>query len=489
MLLPARWTKPLTPDFVTDADKLLDIVKLAYRDADNPEGLKLDEWQEWLIRHVLERYPLDWPDQTLAGTLRFRSCIISVPRQSGKSLIASILGGIWGLTMRTGQVLGVASSSDQARIIYDRVLHTIMANPELKEMFKKTTERRGIVSADGLSRYDVKPAKESSLQGIKVDTILFDEVHLARKGMWNAMVQGTAASQQIYPNANGTRDGAIIIGITTAGDSTSETLIDLYKQGERSTNGDPALERFGFFCWEAPEGSAVDAEAILASNPAVECGRIPLDRILGDLATIPEHEARRYRLNQFISGASESWLPTPVFYANMGNGIEDITGCVISLDVTTKLDHATISAAKKVDGIIQTELVASLRNPSETRLFELLVDVYRRTKATAIVLDGSRMPNLQKRLKDGKYPMWQLWSKEVAAACSTTFSLFTQNMVSWNQTDQLLIAQMPRGVARYVGENWYLSRRDSLGEIDAVIAMTLGVYVASLDRPSSIGVF
>jgi hypothetical protein len=311
-----------------------------------------------------------------------------------------------------------------------------------------------------------------------VDTVLADELHIWKKGMWTAVVQGTAASP----------DG-IIIGITTAGDSTSETLIDLYKQGERSANGDPALERFGFFCWEAPEGSAVDAEAILASNPAVECGRLPLDRILTDLATIPEHEARRYRLNQFISGSSESWLPTPVFYANMGNGIEDITGCVISLDVTTKLDHATISAAKKVDGIIQTELVASLRNPSENRLFELLVDVYRRTKATAIVLDGSRMPNLQKRLKDGKYPMWQLWSKEVAAACSTTFSLFSQNMVSWNQTDQLLIAQMPRGVARYVGENWYLSRRDSLGEIDAVISMVLGVYVASLDRPNGIGVY
>ncbi len=477
MLFPARWTKPLSEDFESDADRLLQVVDLAYRDMDNPDGVRLDEWQRWLLRAILERYPADHPDPLLAGRLRYRAVVCSIPRQSGKSLIGSILG-LWGVAMRNGQTLSLASNVEQAMVIYSRVLATIMGNEELKSMFRKTTERRGIVSADGLSRYDVRPAKESALQGLRVDTVLADELHIWKKGMWTAVVQGTAASP----------DG-IIIGITTAGDSTSETLIDLYKQGERSANGDPALERFGFFCWEAPEGSAVDAEAILASNPAVECGRLPLDRILTDLATIPEHEARRYRLNQFISGSSESWLPTPVFYANMGNGIEDITGCVISLDVTTKLDHATISAAKKVDGIVQTELVASLRNPSENRLFELLVDVYRRTKATAIVLDGSRMPNLQKRLKDGKYPMWQLWSKEVAAACSTTFSLFSQNMVSWNQTDQLLIAQMPRGVARYVGENWYLSRRDSLGEIDAVISMVLGVYVASLDRPNGIGVY
>lgn len=476
MLFPARWTKPLSPDFPSDADRLLKVVALAYKDMDNPEGLKLDEWQEWLLRHILERYPDDHDDPNLAGKLRYRAVVCSIPRQSGKSLLGAILG-LWGVAMRSGQTLSLASSSEQAMVIYTRVLHTIMANPKLKARFKKTTERRGIVSSDGLSRYDVRPAKESALQGIPLDTVLADELHLWKKGMWTAVIQGGAAKD------------SIVIGITTAGDMTSETLIDLYKQGERSSNGDPALERFGFFCWEAPEGSAIDAEAILASNPAVECGRIPLDRVLSDLATIPEHEARRYRLNQFISGVSESWLPTPVFLKGAGHGIDDITGCVISLDVTTKLDYATISAAKKVGDKIQTELVMSLKNPSETKLYEAIVDLYRRTKATAIVLDGSRLPNLQKRLKDGKYPMWQLWSKEVAAACSTAFQLFMQEQVEWNSSDQLLVAQMPRGVARYVGENWYLSRRDSLGEIDAVISMVLGVYVASLERPSGIGVF
>ena len=484
MLYPARWTKPLTTDFNSDADKLIKLIELAYRDMDNPDGnIKLDDWQEWLIRHILERYPTDWHDQTLAGQLRFRSCVISVPRQSGKSLIASWLG-LFALTFRTGQVLSLASNAEQARIIYDRVLHTIMANPELKEMFKKTTERRGIVSADGLSRYDIRPAKESSLQGLKLDFVLADELHLFSKGMWGAIVQGTSASKQIYSN-----DGGMIIGITTAGDSSSETLLDLYKQGDRSANGDPALERFGFFCWEAPEGSAVDAEAILASNPAVVSGRIPLERVLGDLATIPEHEARRYRLNQFISGTSESWLPTPVFYANQGSGIGDITGCVLAVDTTSKLDYATISAAKKVGDKVQTELVASLVNPSEGKLYEVLTELLRKTKATAVVIDGGRMPNLQKRLKQNGFPLWSLWSKEVSAAASTSFSLFQQELIEWNGTDQLLIAQVPRGVARYSGENWFLSRRDSFGDIDAVTSTLMAVYVAVQHQPETIGVF
>jgi len=274
-----------------------------------------------------------------------------------------------------------------------------------------------------------------------------------------------------------------------AGDATSETLMDLYKQGDRSVNGDPALERFGFFCWEAPEGSAIDTEAILASNPAVECGRIPLDRIMTDLATIPEHEARRYRLNQFISGSSESWLPAPVFYACQAQGIAEIEGCVLAVDVTATLDHATISAAKKVGDKVQTELVASLVNPTEGRLYEMLVSLLRNTKATAIVVDGGRMPNLQKRLKQNGLPLWSLWSKEVAAAASTSFSLFQQGLIEWNGTDQLLIAQVPRGVVRYSGENWFLSRRDSFGDIDAVTATLMAVYVSVQHQPATIGVF
>jgi phage terminase large subunit-like protein len=379
--------------------------------------------------------------------------------------------------MRNGQSLSLASNTEQAMVIYSRVLQTIMGNPELKEMFKKTTERRGIVSADGLSRYDVRPAKESSLQGLRVDTVLADELHIWKKGMWTAVIQGTAASP----------DG-IVLALTTAGDASSETLIDLYKQGERSVNGDPALERFGFFCWEAPEGSEIDGDAILASNPAVECGRIPLERVLGDLATIPEHEARRYRLNQFISGVSESWLPMPVFHANAGHGIGDLSGAVLSVSVNAKLDFGTIAAAKKNGDKIETELVASLVNPSENRLYDLLTTLYKKHGCSAIVIDGNSMPSLQKRLKNASYPLWQLWSKEVAAACSTTFALFQQGKIEHNN-DPLLIAQMPRGVARYVGENWYLSRKASLGDIDSVLATILATYVANIEKAPSIGVF
>jgi phage terminase large subunit-like protein len=443
---------------------------------DNPDGLKLDEWQEWLLRHLLERYPDDHEDPQKAGQLRWSQCLVSVPRQSGKSLIGAILG-LWGVAMRQGQTLSLASTGEQALIIYNRVLHTILNNETLKKRFSKTTERRGIVSADGLARYDVKPMKESSLQGIPLDTVLADELHLWKKGAWSAVVLGTSA-----------RNG-IVIGITTAGDDTSETLIELYKQGHKAIAGDPTLERFGFFVWQAPEGAEVmNPESILASNPAVECGRISLERVMTDLAVIPEQDARRYRLNQFVSGVGASWLPMDLFHKAASNGITERTGSVLGVDVTMDLEWASIAAAKKVGDVIQTELVASVTNFSESRLYDLIVQTYKTNSCTAIAIDATRAPNLAKRLKMNSYPVWQMNRTEISAACAQAFAMFKTEKVH-HANDPLLVQQVSSGVPKYVGDTWYLSRQASHGPIDSLYATIVAMYVAGAKEDSSIGVF
>lgn len=475
MLMPAHFTPPLSDEFESDADLLLEIVKLAYRDMDN-DSLQLDEWQEWLLRHMLERYPKDHPDPDKAGQLRFRQIVCSIPRQQGKSLIAAILG-VHHLVTRRGQCLSIASSREQGQIVYQRVLATVLGHPTLKKRFKKATELRGIVSADGLSRYDVRPAKESALQGLAIDLCLADELHLWSKGMWSAVVLGTSA-----------RNGQVI-GITTAGDDSSETLIELYKQGHKAIAGDPTLERFGFFVWQAPEGASVlDPQSILASNPAVECGRIPLDRVMSDLAIIPEHEARRYRLNQFVSGVGAAWLPPDLFHKAAGFGMKEIEGSVIGLDITSKWEFASVAGAKSINGIVETELVASFVQPTENQLYDFVRKIYSTHNCAAIVMDASRAPNLAKRLKQNGYRIWALSTREVAAACELAYALFKTERVR-HKNDPLVLSQVGRGVARTLGDSWYLSRKDSHGDIDALMATLFAMYVADGKEETAVGVF
>src|SRR5690606_3594856 len=128
--MPALHTPPLREDFETDGDRLLKVVDLAWRTPEQGTDFSLDEWQRWLIRHVLERYPADHPKYP--GELRYRQCIISVGRQNGKSVLGAIFG-IYGLLLQTQgpEVVSVASSVKQANIIYERVRLVVSTNPAL----------------------------------------------------------------------------------------------------------------------------------------------------------------------------------------------------------------------------------------------------------------------------------------------------------------------------------------------------------------------
>lgn len=298
---PVRCTPPLSDVFTTDADWFLVIVVHAWETAF--PGFELDKWQIELLRRVLETYP---PGHARAGQLRFRQVVISLARQNGKSVLGAILG-LYGLLRDMAQalVIGLASSAEQARIIYERTLLVIGANEALRARFARLTDTRGIRTKLG-GKYEIKAAKSAALQGLAISLGLVDELHLLVADLWNALVSGT-----------GGRDGGIVIGITTAGDDNSALLIQLYETGDKAIAGDPELERFGFFVWEAPEARRpTDRDELvsylLAANPSLAEGRIPLENVLADIAPAPDSEVIRYRLNRFVAAATafitgEAW--------------------------------------------------------------------------------------------------------------------------------------------------------------------------------------
>lgn len=472
--LPARYTPALSPVFSTDGDKLLELMRLCWITPESDAPIEPDDWQAWLIERVLERYPNDHPEYP--GELRYRQCLISMGRQNGKSVIGGGLG-LDALVFGRGDVASIASSYDQAQIIYDRVKFVIDSNKWLAKRFKKTTETRGIAKADGTGKYKVSPAKEGALQGKPFYRVLLDEGHLAKKGIWTAATKGTSAI-----------DNAMVIMITTAGDETSETLKSLYEIADRAIAGDPELERFGAFIWEAsPNAPLNDPEAIKAANPAVACGRIPLARVLSDIATQPEHEVRRYTHNRFITGSSTSWLPGNLFKAATAKGVTKMSGAVFAVDISRNWETGVIAAANTNGELQETELVRSFINPTEDQLFAECKRLYVTHAARAIVVDDT-LGNLAKRLKQIGIPVWHLWRKEMAAACSAVYSMFAQGIVRHNN-DPLLTAQTGNGVTKYTGETWIISRKESTGDIDALMATVMALYVSSRAQHAGVQVF
>ena len=483
MQLPARYTAPLSEDFPTDGDKLIQIVEtFMCTQETGKEAITLDEWQKWLLKALLERYPSDHPDPEKAGRLRYRQVVVSMGRQNGKSTLTQALS-LYGLLMHEQgpSVIGVASSVDQARIVYNRTLYTVNNSPWLKKRFSKATEHRGMTLNNGAGSYMIKAAKETALQGIPVTLGIVDELHILNKGLYSSLTLGTS-----------TKKDGIVIGITTAGDENSETLKELYVTGQKAIDGDPNLERFGFFWWDAPADCKLDdPDAIFAANPAVESGRIPLSRILSDLQSIPELEARRYRLNQFIEASMvPGWLPMELFEEAVGTGINKRQApLVFAVDRTASWGNVTIAAATKLeDGTYETELVASYVNPTEQQVFDDLKDLYLKHGPQGIALDDRQMPNIGKKLKLSGIPTYQLWTKEMTAAAAFTYWLFGNEMVKHNN-DPLLRDQVPRGVAKYSGESWFISRKESKGDLDAVLATVMALYCANIVESGTLQVF
>lgn len=464
--MPTLFTPPLSDEFITDGDKLLKVIDLAWK-SEEAEQFRLDEWQRWLIRRVLERYPLDHPKYP--GQLRYKQVVISMGRQNGKSVLGAVFA-LYGLLLHTQgpRVIGLAYTKEQADIIYDRVKYVFANNPTLKKRFK-STGTRGIYSRDDNrpGSYVMKSKAEESLQGVTISLCLYDEVHLTSPKTWDAVVFGTSA-----------RKDAMVLGITTAGDDKSELLKRLYKTGKAAAvQEDDYDERFGFFLWEAPDHLEVtDPDALIAANPSIACGRLSIDQAINDIKNMPENQARRYRLNQFVASEA-SWLPLNLWNRLEVAALPHTKNIVFAVDRAENWDYATITANVKHEGKVYTKVVASLTNPTLEQLENVCVDLWKRFKGLGFVMEVANLRDLSARLKERGVKCEYLTAGQMNNACATAYSLISENRVV-HGGDELLRRQVPKGVAKNIGEGWRISRRDSVGEIDSLLATIMGIYAS-----------
>lgn len=469
--MPARFTAPLQEPMVTDGDRLLRAVDQLWTMPDGTR-LQLDDWQRWLLRALLERYPDDWPVERLRGQLRYRQAVVSMGRQNGKSVLGAILG-FYGLAMHAPapEVVGLARSREQATIVYERVRHVIRSEQLLSKRFKQTGTR-GISERNGAGYYRVFPGNGDALQGIPASVCIFDELHISKPAAWSAMVKGQRA-----------RRNSLLVGITTAGDDDSELLKSLYGQGELAVAGQ--LERFGFFCWEAPEGSTIDTPgAIESANPAVACGRIDVLDVRSDERTTPEQDQIRYTLNRFVSSSS-SWIPLTAWKSRSSSWSEPLsgTGLWFTIERTSSWEHASIVATLKRDGVIRTELVASIVAPTIDQLERLCVQL-RQAGPCTFGVDSLRLKALGKRLQAKGYQVKLLTLSDQLQAAPAAYAAIVSDDQLQHAGDPLILQQQSRARRRNVSDGWRISVSDSSGDVDAVLATVAGIYLAeSVDDP------
>jgi phage terminase large subunit-like protein len=469
--LPTHYTLPLSEDFPTDGDKIINISQALWRLPEkHDELLVLTDWQKWLIRSVLERYPDDYPEASKAGRLRYKQVIISMPRKNGKSLIGALFA-LYGMLLHepAPEVISVAASADQAKIVYRRLKHQVDSSELLGHFFARSTEHRGLWTKDEQGIYKVIAAQAATAQGLHPSLVVFDELHVAKSDVWTAMALGSA-----------TRPDGIVIGITTAGDDTSDLLKNLYENGSKAMEGNKDLERFGFFCWEAPKGCAIDdEESVRMANPQLASGILDWESVKNELATMPEVDARRYRLNQFVSSMN-AWLPVGMWQQQPEG--RPANPEVFAVERTSGWENASIVTAQVMpDGKVATELVASFNNTNIDQMIEACMKLAKYGKT--FIMDGNVLADLGMALKQKGLRVQITSNKDLISASNNMYRRIMRKELI-HPRDEIVSLQIQRAVRKNSGDSWRIARKDSGSDIDAAVATVLAVwFVETQQKP------
>ncbi len=443
---PARSTAPRSDSPGSLFDRYEAVFDIIWRTA---FGYVLDDWQKHVLRLVTEL--------TACGTLRHSQYIVSLGRQNGKTEIAAALGLLWLLWQSAPYVVGIATSAEQARLVYDRVMRAIRPSKSLAAQFDALTDTRGIRSKTG-GKYEIKAAKSAALQGIPIDLAIVDEVHLVKQTLWTDLVAGL-----------GGRPNCLVVGITTAGDDDSTLLKHLYKLAGEG--------KIGHAIWESPEAVVPEDDAtlwkyLLAANPSLVTRPERRETIIATVRTMPTNSVIRYRLNRFVADAG-GYITLNQWLLRAGEVTPPAEGVIFVVDRTPTWSHASVTAAwQGAAGVVETQVVASLASPTFERLVDVCVQLGPRGRLFAA--DGFTLGALVEDLKGRGMPTKRLTLGDATASASRLFARVKAGTLR-HIGDPLLTAQLPNVKTKAVGDSFRLTR--GAGDIDTVVGTAAAVYL------------
>lgn len=194
-------------------------------------------WQRWLLIHSLELHH---------GRFRYRTILILVARQNGKTTIVEVKN-LWKMfVLGVGLVIGTAQNLDIAEESWDKAVEIAESIPDLAAEIAhvdKTNGKKALKLASG-SRWKIAAASRKGGRGLSGDDVNLDELREHQNWLaWGAVTKTTMA-----------RPSAQVWAYSNAGDDKSVVLNDLQKKGRAAASNPAAADpSLGYFDWSAPD--------------------------------------------------------------------------------------------------------------------------------------------------------------------------------------------------------------------------------------------
>lgn len=385
-------------------------------------GIELFPWQKWLLIHMLELLP--------DGSLRFRTAVVLVARQNGKSTLSQVLAlwfmVVWGWPL----VLGTAQDLETAEEVWQGAVDLVEEDEELSKLLKRVVKVNGKKALELTTgaRYKVKAANRRAGRGFTGNLIMLDELREHQSwDAWGAITKTTMAQTE-----------ALVLALSNAGDATSIVLRYLRKMAHAAV-GDPdginsdddpsrLLPTEGDLTdddldvdddfeqdedtlflaeWSAPPSCDVrDRDAWAMANPSM--GYSITERTIASACrTDPEWVFRTEVLCQWSDGSLEGPFPPGTWEAgrwipsNPKDAPPKIVGNVKAcIDVSHDRTMTYISfAGYREDGLPQVEVVAQRAGQEWAK--DWLMEPKRRARIDAVTgqSKGAPVSGLMKNLK------------------------------------------------------------------------------------------
>jgi hypothetical protein len=464
---PRVWTPPLrelTPDTSYGFDALLFSDRVLRR--------RLYPWQRWLVIHAGELLE--------DGRPRFRTVLVEVGRQNGKTEVLVVLSAYWLFVERVRLILGTSTTIDYAREPLDKMVALVqgcgLRHRVTPRWVRQTNGQVRATTAAGC-QYRVAARGPGAGRSLRIDRFLADELreHHDYK-TWDAAYNAMSAVA-----------GAQAFALSNAGGVDSVVLNDMRDLAVEG--GDDTL---GYFGWTNPAGAdPLDVDAIAQANPSLGHSELRLDTVLSEARAAVRVGGPK--LTGHLTERMCITVPTldpaidPRSWAACRDD-GDLSGArrrlAAMIDVSPDARHATLVAAGVLaDGRVRVEPVAAWAGPDAVAAAgRALPGLLRRVRprvlgwaptgpgaelaADLIDRPGFPPPGVELRPITG----------DMAAACMALRSQVNARRVA-HSGDPLIDAHVGAAERLPIGDRWVFHRRGR-GHVDAAYAVAGAVHLA-----------
>lgn len=487
--VPRIFTPPLR-DLTTQTSLGFAVIEFA------EQVLELDlyPWQKWLLVHALELNE--------DRTFRFRTVVVLVARQNGKSTLSQVLSLFFLYVLGTSLVIGTAQDLDLAKEIWLGVVEMVDDIPELAELKKhaRTTNGQIELALETGERYKVKAANRRAGRGLSGDLILLDELREHQSWeAWGAITKTTMA-----------RANAQIWALSNAGDATSIVLRHLRKMthrplgdpdgiiaaeqlGQAPDDDDAALDEaepevdpsLGLFEWSAPPNcSTSDRAAWAMANPSLGHS-ITEATIASAAATDPEWVFRTEVLCQWSDGTLEGPFPPGVWEksADRGSKLPEKARLAACVDVSADRSHAYVTVAgERADGKVHGEVIEARRGTEWVVPYLVETAPNGRPRhelfALGVVIQANGAPasSLLDELTAAGVKVVEWKGSDLGRGSGLFYDLVCQDRFRHLGQPALDIAAAT-AVTKPLGDAWVWDRRKSPTDIASLVAVTGAVWL------------